>query len=388
MSITPKVRDRLLNTPVRLSNSFAMVTDSSGGYIAYSLAEPMRYTRTDADGCFLLTCFSPSDPITVKDAIQKAVNMARANGSGEDFGKFARLVGELIHNRILVPAGRGSDGPYSEVMASHYVRSRSVPSEVCECVIREASIRSDTSVLDLGSGTGSVAVQLAAISQDVTAMDISRPFLRAAKQLAEDAGVSVRFIRECGNKLLFHPCRYSVIVISQAFHWLDPMWAAKGIGNVLEPNGSVFFIETKAVLRSEHVFRRLLDFGCATAAVAKRCCLDQAHQYRCLFEAIASGPNRLVPAGSWLFREHKRFDFSFAVAYFFTEFLRAHMPAASDLWRSLELELERAPAESLFGEMYWYVLRFVPAHSLNDQHSRIRWNAVQRLHQTRPSIGR
>src|SRR5262249_9847741 len=68
---------------------------------------------------------------------------------------------------------------------------------IIECVVKRADLKPAQHVLDLGTGTGSVALRAAeAIAPDgrVTAVDISPDMLAIARRRAASAGASITFV--------------------------------------------------------------------------------------------------------------------------------------------------------------------------------------------------
>src|SRR5215831_13891709 len=74
---------------------------------------------------------------------------------------------------------------------------------VVDAVIRRSALQSVQQVLDLGTGTGSVAIKAASLVMpggNVTAVDISPEMLELARQRATSLGLSnIEFLEEIGR---------------------------------------------------------------------------------------------------------------------------------------------------------------------------------------------
>lgn len=67
--------------------------------------------------------------------------------------------------------------------------------DVAESVMHIAGLSKGAKILDAGCGCGRISVELAALGLDVTGVDLMQPLLDAAKETAEDEGVSLELIQ-------------------------------------------------------------------------------------------------------------------------------------------------------------------------------------------------
>ena len=90
-----------------------------------------------------------------------------------------------------------------------------------EFLPRETSLR----VLDLGCGTGAMAVRLAKLGQHVTCLDSSEEMLSFAQQASEHAGVSARIKLQPGNVTaigeLFRAHSFDLILCHNILEYVD-----------------------------------------------------------------------------------------------------------------------------------------------------------------------
>ena len=98
------------------------------------------------------------------------------------------------------------------------------------------------SVLDIGCGTGTLAIQIKEAEPLVTVvgLDPDPDVLRIARTKARGAGVKLDFTRGSAERLPFEGGMFDVVVSSLAFHHLAP--SAKGLAlmeafRVLRPGG-------------------------------------------------------------------------------------------------------------------------------------------------------
>jgi SAM-dependent methyltransferase len=92
-------------------------------------------------------------------------------------------------------------------------------------------------VLDLGTGTGTIARKLAGAGFDVCGLDIAQNQLDAAAKMAEAEGVSVRFIPGTAEKTGQPDGSFDYVTAGQCWHWFDPAAALAETKRVLAPGG-------------------------------------------------------------------------------------------------------------------------------------------------------
>ncbi|MBI1215614.1 MAG: methyltransferase domain-containing protein [Alphaproteobacteria bacterium] len=92
-------------------------------------------------------------------------------------------------------------------------------------------------VLDLGTGTGTIARRLAGEGFAVTGLDIAQNQLDAAAQLAREQGVSARFVLGTAEKTGQEDNAFDYVTAGQCWHWFDPAQAAAEALRVLDAGG-------------------------------------------------------------------------------------------------------------------------------------------------------
>ena len=90
--------------------------------------------------------------------------------------------------------------------------------EVVDGVIRRGALRPGQQVLDLGTGTGSVAVKAASLvssGENVTALDIGPEMLGIARRRAAGLGLgNITFLEGRAEEIPVHPGRFEVVLAS------------------------------------------------------------------------------------------------------------------------------------------------------------------------------
>ena len=94
-------------------------------------------------------------------------------------------------------------------------------------------------VLDIGTGTGSLARLFAAEGAEVTGIDPAAPLLAQARELDRRAGVEVRYAVGTAEDLGFPDASFDVVAAGQCWHWLRAAQASAEIRRVLRPGGDV-----------------------------------------------------------------------------------------------------------------------------------------------------
>jgi ubiquinone/menaquinone biosynthesis C-methylase UbiE len=93
-------------------------------------------------------------------------------------------------------------------------------------------------VLEVAPGPGYLAIELAKRGYNVTALDISRSFVRIARRNARDAGVAVDVRHGNAAEMPFADGSFDFIVCVAAFkNFSDPIGALNEMHRVLKPGG-------------------------------------------------------------------------------------------------------------------------------------------------------
>jgi SAM-dependent methyltransferase len=95
----------------------------------------------------------------------------------------------------------------------------------------------DQVVVDLGTGTGTLARGFALRGCKVTGIDVAEPLLQEARRLSQRTGIEIDFrygrAEATGLKVRFA----DLVTAGQCWHWFDSLQAAQEVARILRPNG-------------------------------------------------------------------------------------------------------------------------------------------------------
>jgi len=122
--------------------------------------------------------------------------------------------------------------------ASDYVRHRvGFPDRFFERLIHDGIVVKGDRVLDLGTGTGTVARGLALRGCAVTGLDPSRALLDQAKNLDREAGVEIRYVEARAEQTGLPSGSFDVVTAGQCWHWFERDKAATEAHRLLASGG-------------------------------------------------------------------------------------------------------------------------------------------------------
>jgi SAM-dependent methyltransferase len=115
------------------------------------------------------------------------------------------------------------------------------PPRFYEMIAREGLFAPGMRVLDLGTGTGTVARRLADAGAEVLGLDPAPGQVEAARKLAEAEGVADRACFEEGlaERTGQPDAAFDLVVAAQCWHWFDRGLAAAEARRVLKPGGAL-----------------------------------------------------------------------------------------------------------------------------------------------------
>jgi len=154
------------------------------------------------------------------------------SAGGEARARFGWLLEEIAH------AGRENlDADH----VAHYDEKEDADSDVEVALLRSLGLGSQSTVVDLGAGTGQFAIRVAGFCRRVVAVDVSSVMLRALQANASLAGIANIEIVHAGFLTYEHEGAPADFVYSRyALHHLPDFWKAVALTRIrqmLRPAG-------------------------------------------------------------------------------------------------------------------------------------------------------
>jgi ubiquinone/menaquinone biosynthesis C-methylase UbiE len=148
-----------------------------------------------------------------------------------------KVSGICMLNRILAYFFRKPDFNKTAMDYSKY--RRGFPVEFFNYLQVNGIIRPKYKVVDLGTGTGVIANQLAILDCDVTGIDPSSALLNEAKRQNLSAGTKINYFLASAEATGLLSSSFDVVVAGQAWHWFQQNEAINEVKRILKPNGSL-----------------------------------------------------------------------------------------------------------------------------------------------------
>jgi ubiquinone/menaquinone biosynthesis C-methylase UbiE len=123
---------------------------------------------------------------------------------------------------------------------AYYDRYRlDYPQRLLARVAALAGLQPGDPVLDLGTGTGMLAIGFARLGMAVTALDPEPDMLAAAAGRAAEAGVTVDWRQGSSADLHSGMGPFRLVVMGRSFHWMDRAATLGALAHIVAPEGGV-----------------------------------------------------------------------------------------------------------------------------------------------------
>jgi SAM-dependent methyltransferase len=124
--------------------------------------------------------------------------------------------------------------------SSDYGRYRAgFPARFFDTLFQSGKVKPGDRVLDLGTGTGTLARGFARRGCRVTALDISRELVVEARRLDREAGVAIRYVEAPAERTGLPSGSFDVVTAGQCWHWFDRDRAALEARRILKSHGRI-----------------------------------------------------------------------------------------------------------------------------------------------------
>jgi SAM-dependent methyltransferase len=133
------------------------------------------------------------------------------------------------------PAGCSPD--FGRTASDYALHRAGFPAELLDRLAARGIARPGARVVDLGTGTGSLARLFATHGCAVTGVDIAGPLLEQARRLDREAGVEVAYVRAPAEATGLPGGEFDVVGARQCWHWFDRPAAAREVARLLVEGG-------------------------------------------------------------------------------------------------------------------------------------------------------
>ncbi|MCP4296249.1 MAG: class I SAM-dependent methyltransferase [Proteobacteria bacterium] len=122
--------------------------------------------------------------------------------------------------------------------AADYAKHRQgFPDIFFDKLLADQIVRVDDKLLDLGTGTGTIARGFAKLGCNVTGIDPSIELLQEAELLANAESCDPTFIKGTAENTKMEADEFDIVTAGQCWHWFDGVKASVEAKRILKPDG-------------------------------------------------------------------------------------------------------------------------------------------------------
>ena len=144
----------------------------------------------------------------------------------------------------------------------YYAKYRpSIPKEVIDIIIKHFNIKPSDRVLDIGCGTGQVALALNERCKEMVCLDPDPEMIKLAKKATKNSQTKLTWINspaEDLGKLKQEIGIFKVATISRAFHRMNQDQVLKSLNKLIDENGGMVTFSDRVLWSGERAWQQAL----------------------------------------------------------------------------------------------------------------------------------
>ncbi len=121
--------------------------------------------------------------------------------------------------------------------ANDYAKHRAgFPDSFFNRIFKLEKFENTSTLLDLGTGTGTLARRFSKEGLKVTGLDLDEEMIKASKELDKAEGLKIEYIQSSANKIPLENQSFDLISAGQCWHWFSSS-AIDEVQRILKPSG-------------------------------------------------------------------------------------------------------------------------------------------------------
>ncbi|PIN93375.1 hypothetical protein COU54_03180 [Candidatus Pacearchaeota archaeon CG10_big_fil_rev_8_21_14_0_10_31_24] len=145
---------------------------------------------------------------------------------------------------------RSLGNSFKKIGATYHKGRRDYPQNLFKEIISLSNLEKNSSILDIGCGTGKSTLPFVKKGYDVIGIDISDNMLNIARRLSSGYK-NIKYKKNSFESINLPENHFDLIIIGTAVHWLNPKIAYKKAYNLIKPRGYIsIFWESIEFLKS------------------------------------------------------------------------------------------------------------------------------------------
>ena len=129
---------------------------------------------------------------------------------------------------------------------------RGYPNAFIEYVVKSFNLDKDSRVLDLGTGTGQIAIPISKYVKEVIAIDPEQEMLNEGKNQIESKGITnIKWVLGRAEDITENLIPFNVTTMGASFHWMEQDKVLEKVYKITEKGGGVVIVANQSPIFTE-----------------------------------------------------------------------------------------------------------------------------------------